>query len=223
MIDFNADLGEGSPHDAALMTLIDTANICCGAHAGGPGLIRSTLELAKTHNVKVVAHPGYFDREHFGRRELELPAMELAAQINYQLGGFLALARTAGVTVKFLKPHGALYNQAMRDAGIAKIIVSVAMLNGLGLIGLPSSALETLALKLRIPFVREGFADRRYQTDGTLVPRTERNAFVTEPAEAVEQLKRLIEVQKIETVCVHGDNPEAIAFMQAVRVMLNVN
>lgn len=216
-IDLNADLGEGASSDAELMTLVTSANISCGAHAGDPVLIRATLELAKQHRVAVGAHPGYPDRENFGRRELSLTQSELGAQCLYQIGGFLALARVASVVVKYLKPHGALYNQACRDPALAQVIVAMAMMNGLEVVGLPDSALETAARKINVPFHREGFADRRYRPDGTLVPRSEADAFVHDPAEAVAQVEWLIREKQVRTICVHGDNPDAVRFSRAVR------
>ena len=222
-LDWNADLGEGSPHDAEVMAAVTTVNVCCGAHAGDPGLIRRTLELAKRHDVTVNAHPGYFDREHFGRRELDLPPGELAAQLQYQLGGLLALARVAGVTVVGLKPHGALYHQAGRDPAVARVVAAAALLNGLGLVGLPGSALQSAAEALRVPYRREGFADRRYRADGTLVPRTEPGAVLDDPVEAAGQIARLAASGVIDTVCVHGDHPGAAAFARAVRGRLGSN
>ncbi len=219
-LDWNADLGEGSPHDAEVMAAVTTVNVCCGAHAGDPGLIRRTLELAKRHAVAVNAHPGYFDREHFGRRELDLPPGELAAQLQYQLGGLLALARVAGVTVVGLKPHGALYHQAGRDPAVARVVAAAALLNGLGLVGPPGSALQAAAGALRVPFRREGFVDRRYRPDGTLVPRSEAGAVIDDPAAAAAQVARLTASGAVDTLCVHGDHPGVAEFVLAVRALV---
>jgi len=219
-LDWNADLGEGGPDDAGLMAAVTSVNVACGAHAGDPGLIRRTLGLAKHHGVVVGAHPGYFDREHFGRRELDLPPAELAAQLQYQLGGLLALARTAGVAVAYLKPHGALYHQAGRDPAVARVVAAAALLNGLALVGPPGSALQAAAGALRIPYRREGFADRRYRPDGTLVPRTAHDALITDPAEAAAQVARLTASGAIDTVCVHGDYAGAAAFAFAARALV---
>jgi UPF0271 protein len=219
-IDLNADLGEGAGFDAELMPLVTSANVCCGAHAGSPDVTRSTLELASRHGVAVGAHPGYPDREHFGRRELSLSPHEVGTLCLYQVGGLEALARVAPVRVAYLKPHGALYNQACRDPELARAVAAVALLSGLTLVGLPGSELERAAGRISLPFVAEGFADRRYRPDGSLVPRTEPDAFAHDPQEAVEQVGRLIRERGVRTVCVHGDNPEAVAFTRAVREAL---
>ena len=219
-IDLNADLGEGASADAELMALVTSANVCCGAHAGDPVLIRSTLQLAKQRGVTVGAHPGYPDREHFGRREMTLTPAEIGAHCLYQIGGLIAISRVVPVVVKYLKPHGALYNQACRDPDLAKTIVAVALMTGLELVGLPDSEFESAAKKLNVPFHREGFADRRYRADGSLVPRTESNAFIHDPTEAVEQVDFLIREKHVRTICVHGDNPEAVRFTRAVRESL---
>jgi len=221
-LDWNADLGEGSPHDAELMAAVTSVNVACGGHAGDPGLIRRTLELTKRHPVTVNAHPGYFDRDHFGRRELDLPPGELAAQLQYQLGGLLALARVAGVAVAGLKPHGGLYHQAGRDPAVARVVAAAALLNGLGLVGPPGAALEAAAASLRVPYRREGFADRGYRPDGTLIPRGEAGATLTDPAAAVAQVARLAASGAIDTVCVHGDHPGVVAFVVAVRALVGL-
>ena len=219
-IDLNADLGEGAGFDAELMPLVTSTNVCCGMHAGDPATVRATLDLAKRHGVAVGAHPGYPDRENFGRRELNLPPAEVGAVCLDQVGGLSALARIVPVTVTYLKPHGALYNQACRDPELAKAVAAVALLSGLALVGLTGSRLAEAAARINLPFVAEGFADRRYRPDGSLVPRTEPDAFVNDPAEAVAQVEWLIREQGVRTVCVHGDNPDAVAFARAVREAL---
>ncbi|MGL6074212.1 MAG: 5-oxoprolinase subunit PxpA [Fimbriiglobus sp.] len=213
----NADLGEGGPHDAELLTLVDAANICCASYAGDPVLTRRTLEMTQAVGVQAIAHPGYFDRDSFGRRELHLTPTELGAQLQYQLGGFLALARLVGVEVKWMKPHGALYNQAMRSEPLAKILAGVAMLHGLGLVGSPGTVMEQVATELHLPYRREGFADRRYLPNGQLVPRTEMNAMIHNIDEAIAQAERLVSQNRIDTLCVHGDHPESLALAQGLR------
>lgn len=216
LIDLNADLGEGAGADADLMLLLTSANICGGLHAGGPDTLRSALELAAAHGVAVGVHPGYDDRAHFGRRELSLTGPQLGSLVAYQIGAVQALARLVGVGVSYLKPHGALYNQACRDEDVARPIVAVAYLHGLTVVGLPGSVLEHMC-QGKVPFVAEGFADRGYRSDGSLIPRNEPGAFVHDPAEAVNQVDRLIRDRGVRTVCIHGDNPEAVAFARAVR------
>jgi UPF0271 protein len=219
LIDLNADLGEGAGADADLMPLVTSANVCGGLHAGGPDALRAAVELAAEHGVAVGVHPGYDDRQNFGRRELALTGPQLGSLVAYQVGAVQAVARLVGVGVKYLKPHGALYNQACRDESVARPVMGVAVLHGLAVVGLPGSVLEDVC-RGKVPFVAEGFADRRYRPDGSLVPRTEADAFVHDPAEAVAQVERLIRDRGVRTVCVHGDNPEAVAFARAVREAL---
>ncbi|HEY2909201.1 MAG TPA: 5-oxoprolinase subunit PxpA [Gemmataceae bacterium] len=219
-IDINADLGEGAGFDAELMPLITSANVCCGLHAGGPSEIRTTLELAKQHGVAVGAHPGYADRGNFGRRELSLSRQELVDLCTYQIAGLDALVRAAGLELRYIKAHGALYNQACRDAATAEAFVAAVEARKLPVLGLPGSNLEAAARDRALPFVAEGFADRRYREDGSLVPRTEPDAFVSDPEEAARQVERLIQERGIRTVCVHGDNPAAVAFAKAIRTTL---
>jgi UPF0271 protein len=211
-IDLNADLGEGAGFDAALMPLITSANVCCGRHAGGPNEIRNTLSLAKQYGVVVGAHPGYDDRANFGRVEMQLQRVELVELLRSQLDAI--------PEAKYVKAHGALYNQACRDECIAECIAEVAAERGLAVVGLPDSKLAGAASQFRIAFIPEGYADRRYRNDGTLVPRSEPDAFVHDPAEAVAQVATLIRDRGIRTVCVHGDNPQAVAFAAAVRTAL---
>ncbi len=218
-IDLNADLGEGAGFDAELMPFITSANVCCGAHAGGPNEIASTLALAKQFGVTIGAHPGYADRENFGRRELNLTSREIAHECLYQVGALIGLARACGVGVKYIKPHGALYNQACRDEDIAVGVIDAAKVFELPVIGLPQSWLGAEATD-RVPFFAEGFADRRYRPDGSLVPRSEPDAFIHEPAEAVKQIEWLVREKGVRTICVHGDNPDAVAFTKAVRASL---
>jgi UPF0271 protein len=215
-IDLNADLGEGAGFDAELMPLVTSANICCGLHAGGPAEIAATLELAQKHGVTVGAHPGYDDREHFGRRELQLTSDAITELVRMQVQTVEALAWERGMAVKYVKPHGALYNQAYRDEAIARALIAAVRVP---IVGLPGSQLEAAA-KGRVPFIPEGFADRRYRPDGSLVPRTEPDALVHDPDEAVKQVEWLIREKGVRTICVHGDNPQAVAFTKAVRSAL---
>ncbi|AWM41285.1 LamB/YcsF family protein [Gemmata obscuriglobus] len=215
-IDLNADLGEGGGRDAELMPLITSANVCCGLHAGGPSEIAATLALAGQHGVTVGAHPGYADRANFGRIEQSLLPDDVAALCLYQLGALLALTPK----VRYVKPHGALYNQACRDRTLAHTVVEVAASYDLAVVGLPGSQLEAATKTLNSRFVPEGFADRRYRPDGSLVPRTEPDAFVHDPAEAVSQVEWLVRAKGVRTICVHGDNPEAVTFTRAVRASL---
>ena len=136
-----------------------------------------------------------------------------------QIGALTGLARAAGISLSHVKAHGGLYNRACRDDATARPVIAAAELFGLPLMGLPGSKLETLSAG-RVPFVAEGFADRRYRPDGSLVPRTEPGAFIHDPAEAVAQAERLIRERGVRTLCVHGDNPQAVAFVRALRAAL---
>ena len=223
IIDLNADLGEGAGTDADLMPLITSANISCGFHAGDADTVVAAIELATLHGVCVGAHPGYPDREHFGRRELHLDSGPLTYLVLHQLGGFRALADWAGVYVRYVKPHGALYNQGCRDRTHADAVVAAVAdvadfyNRPLPLVALPGSALQAAAGEQRLPFIPEGFADRRYRPDGTLVPRTEPDALLHDPKEVVEQVEWLVREKDVRTICVHGDTPGAVEFVRAVR------
>src|SRR5947209_6397394 len=164
-IDLNCDLGEGGPHDAELMPLITTANIACGFHAGDPSTASAALAAAARHGVQAGAHPGFADREDFGRRELARTEQQVFEDCLYQVGALMGLARAVGLSLRHLKPHGALYNLACRDDAYARPIVEVAVLFQLRLLGLPGSRLQALS-QSRCSFVAEGFADRRYLPDG---------------------------------------------------------
>ena len=218
-IDLDCDLGEGCAFDGQLMPLITSANIACGFHAGDPSTAAAALAEAARHGVQVGAHPGFPDREHFGRRELTRAEQQVFEDCVYQVGALAGLARATGQPLRHLKPHGALYNMACRDDDYARPLVVAAELFGLPLLGLPGSRLETLSAG-HCRFIAEGFADRRYQPDGALVPRSRPDAFVEDPAEAVRQVEWLVRERGVRTVCVHGDNPHALAFVRALRAAL---
>jgi UPF0271 protein len=218
-IDLNCDLGEGCAFDAELMPLITSANVACGFHAGDASTAYTALALAARHGVQVGAHPGFADREHFGRRELNQGQEQVFVDLLYQVGALAGLARALAnpsVSLRYLKPHGALYNMACRDDHYARPVIEAAVLFGLAVMGLPGSRLEALAVG-RCPFVAEGFADRRYLPDGSLVPRSRPDAFVADPDEAVRQAEWLLRERGVRTLCVHGDNPEAVAFVRTLR------
>ncbi len=218
-IDLNCDLGEGFPHDEELMTLITSANICCAAHAGDEATSLAALRCAARSNVQVGAHPGFRDREHFGRREQPLSAREIRQECADQIVLLQSLAAQVGVPVRYVKPHGALYNMACREEAIAvPVVEAVAGLN-LALVGLPGSFLERCAAG-RCLFVAEGFADRRYLPNGSLVPRSQQNSMVEDTQEAVRQAQWLMSERGVRTLCVHGDNPHAVKFVRTLRQAL---
>ncbi len=208
-IDLNADLGEGCPWDYALLGRVTSASVCCGAHAGDPAAIEQTLRWARERGVVVGAHPAYPDREHFGRREQALVGRELSLTIEGQVVGLEKLASRAGVAIEFLKPHGALYNQAQRDLDVASYMMYPAFLRKWPILGLPGSLVERMAGEFNIPFIAEGFADRRYQADGRLVPRTEPDALLHDPAEIRDQVLALVD-RGLRTLCIHGDDPRSV-------------
>ena len=218
-LDLNSDLGEGCATDAEVLPLVTSANVACGFHAGDAVTAHATLRVAKQHGVAAGAHPGFADREHFGRRELSMTERQIYDECVYQVGALSGLARAAAVTLRHLKPHGALYNMACREERYARPIVEAAALFGLMVLGLPGSSLAE-ACRGHCRFVAEGFADRRYQPDGSLVPRSRPDAFVASPEEAVEQAEWLMRDRGVQTLCVHGDNPEALAFVKALRAAL---
>jgi UPF0271 protein len=199
------------------MALVTSANIACGFHAGDPSTARAALSLAARHRVQVGAHPGFADRQHFGRRELERTPEQVFEECAFQIGGMTALAESIAQKLRHVKPHGALYNMACRDDNYALGIVEAAKMFGLTVMGLPGSQLEALSASHGCPFVAEGFADRRYLPNGSLVSRSRPDAFVEDPAEAVRQVEWLLRDQRVHTLCVHGDNPQALAFVRELR------
>jgi 5-oxoprolinase (ATP-hydrolysing) subunit A len=218
-IDLNCDLGEGCAYDAELMPLITSASVACGFHAGDAATALATLRAAAKHGVQVGAHPSFNDREHFGRRELDVSEEQIFAECVYQIGALAALARTTGLELWHVKAHGGLYNRACLEEAYARPVIAAAEAFGLPLFGLPGSRLEALSAG-RCEFIAEGFADRRYLPDGSLVPRSRPDAFVEDPGEAVRQVEALMRTRRIGTLCVHGDNPQALAFVRQLREAL---
>jgi 5-oxoprolinase (ATP-hydrolysing) subunit A len=233
-VDLNADLGEGAGHDDELLELVSSASIACGFHAGDPISILASIRSARERGVAAGAHPSFADRENFGRREVALPPGEVFAMITYQLGAFHALATVAGTRMSHVKAHGALYNMAMRDEKLAEAIAHAVLTVDSSLLFFApgKSTLERAALSMNLRVVREVFADRNYLADGSLVPRTRPDALLHDPEEAARRVIRMlregvvhsvdgkdVEVQA-ETICVHGDNPDAVAFVRALRSRL---
>jgi 5-oxoprolinase (ATP-hydrolysing) subunit A len=231
-LDLNADVGEGLPDaDRALLQYVTSANIACGLHAGDPHTMRATVALAVRQGVAVGAHPGFDDREGFGRRPVQLHATELADLILYQLGALDAIARAEGARLHHVKPHGALYNQAEHDERLAADIIAAvrAFDPQLRLVGRAGSAMARAASELDHPFTAEAFADRRYQADGSLVARSQTGAVLTEPDEVAAQVRRLVTHGEVvsgdgtrvpvafETLCLHGDTPGSAALAARIR------
>jgi UPF0271 protein len=219
-IDLNADLGEGCSNDRALLGLVTSASICCGAHAGSRAAIRRTVRDAIELQVVVGAHPGYADREGFGRREQNLTSAQVVTLIQEQVAFLADLAREAGASIRFLKPHGALYNQAQREEAIARGVVAAAVTLGLPVLGQPDSLVEKLCALCGLRYVPEGFPDRRYRDDGSLVPRSEPHAIIVVRDEFESQVLRLAAARRVATLCIHGDDPRAVANAQLARSIL---
>lgn len=219
-IDLNADLAEGCPNDRALLERVTSASLCCGAHAGDPESIRATLREARQLGVVAGAHPGYPDREGFGRRERSVTSSEVERLILDQLDTFRGLAGEMDVPIRFVKPHGALYNQAQRQEEVARGVIEALARLGLPLLGQPGTRLEALARERGIDFIPEGFPDRRYRDDGSLVPRNEPGAVLRDLGEIEEQVVRLVGEGHVATLCIHGDEPEAVANADRVRLIL---
>lgn len=217
--DLNADLGEGSSQDAALIALISSANIACGGHAGDPETMRQTIEYCMASGVVIGAHPGYEDRENFGRLPMEMTPQQVKLLVSRQLATFAGIAVRCGARIHHVKPHGALYHQADRDAGWADALVSaVREILGKSMIyAPPGGALAAAAESAGLHACAEGFADRRYRPDGTLVPRSDARAVIEDVPEAVDQALRLLEAGKIRTLCVHGDGITATAMLAVLR------
>ncbi len=233
-VDLNADLGEGAGHDEEVLEFVSSANIACGFHAGDATSILESISAAQKRGVAVGAHPSFPDRPNFGRTEMSLPDGEIYSLLVYQIGAFQALARAAGAQMNHVKAHGALYNMAARDRSLADVIVdAVAAFDPRLLLFVPpGSVFERAATERDLPIAREVFADRNYMPDGTLVSRSSPDAFVHNPIEAAERVIRMLREHKVraingadvavtaETICVHGDNPEAVAFVQKLRERL---
>ncbi len=222
-IDLNADVGEGGPRDAALFAAgISSANVACGAHAGDASTIAAACALAARHGVALGAHPGHADRENFGRREWPLSAGEAETLVRQQLALFGEAAARAGLPIRHVKLHGALYHQANRDHALAAAVISVVRreLGGALVFGPPEGALRDAAVSAGLGFVAEGFIDRAYRSDGTLVPRGEPGAVLHVETVAVAQALALARTGRFRTLCVHGDGPDALRLLVATRAAL---
>ena len=228
-IDLNADVGEGMD-DAALLPFVTSANVACGVHAGDPSVMDATVTLAFSRGVRVGAHPGYADREHFGRVPVELPAEAVEALVLYQVAALDGFVRSRGGTLTHVKPHGALYHAGAVYPDVSRAIAEgVRRFRGsLVLVGPAGSMLIEAGREAELPVAAEAFADRRYLADGSTVPRGEQRAVITDPDEAAEQAVGLardhavvaadcsrVEV-RAETICIHGDTPGVVAIAQRI-------
>jgi len=221
-VDLNADVGEGMD-DAALLPFLTSANVACGFHAGDPTVMDATVEQALARGVRVGAHPGYPDRENFGRIRMDLPAAAVERLVLYQIAALEGFVRSRGARLTHVKPHGALYHAAAQSWDIARAIAAGVLRAGTGLVVVaqPGTKLLDAAREAGLPAAAEAFADRRYRSDGTLVPRTEPDALLTDPEEAAGQALSLARDRFVvardgsriaveaDTICVHGDTPGA--------------
>ncbi|WP_405784348.1 LamB/YcsF family protein [Streptomyces sp. NBC_00859] len=238
-MDLNADLGEGFGQwkltdDDALLSCVTSANVACGFHAGDASVMRRVCDTAAARGVRIGAHVSYRDLAGFGRRPMEVPPGELAAEVAYQIGALRAFADAAGPGVSYVKPHGALYNRAVGDEEQAAAVVEGIRLAGGGLtvLGLPGSQLLAFARRAGLPAVDEAFADRAYTSHGTLVPRREPGAVVQDAAAVVRRAVRMAVDGTVtaadgsrvpagaRSLCVHGDTPGAAATARRIRAAL---
>jgi UPF0271 protein len=233
-IDLNADLGEGDPYDAELLCIVSSCNIACGGHAGDEESIAATVREALANGVSVGAHPGYPDREGFGRRSGFLSGEPLRAALRLQLELFARVAGELGATIAHVKPHGTLYTDAVVDAGLAEVIAgAVAEMPGRPmLVGQPGTELEAAAIEHGLRFVAEAFVDRAYRADGQLVPRSQPGAVHGDISQIRQQAVTLARdgsvrcaddstiAVRADTLCIHGDTPGAAAAARAVREAL---
>jgi UPF0271 protein len=220
-IDLNCDMGElaDAALEEALMAHISSANVACGGHAGDGDSMRRTVEMARRHGVAVGAHPGYPDRANFGRLEMALAAEQIAQTVCEQIG---ALAAIAG-DLAHVKPHGALYNVATKNPDVARAIgEGVARFGGrdLVLVGLAGSGMLDVWRAMGFRVAAEGFADRRYEPDGSLRARRFADALITDPGEAAAQALRLASTGRVQTICVHSDTPGSVRILAAVAAAL---
>jgi UPF0271 protein len=234
VVDLNSDLGEDAGHDNEILDLVSSANIACGFHAGDAGSIFTTIQAALERGVSLGAHPSFPDRENFGRTEMSMPPAQIYSNVAYQIGAFHALARAAGGRMNHVKAHGALYNMAARDRALAEVIANAvfALDPKLILFAPAGSQLDFAATELGLTTASEIFADRNYLADGSLVPRSDSQAFVHDPLEAADRIIGILSERKVravdgseipisaETICVHGDNPQAVEFVRKLRERL---
>ena len=233
-IDLNCDLGEGAGHDAELMPLITSANIACGGHAGDERTMRAAIELALKQGISINAHPSLNDREHFSRREAPIAPAEAHALVLAQIRALQLIVQPWGGRLAHVKPHGALYNMAARDAGLARAVAEAvrAVDPRLVLFGLAGSQLLSVGRACDLRVASEVFADRTYQPDGSLTPRSRPDALIQDEDAAVAQVLRMVREGRVratdgtdvpiraDTVCVHGDGPHAVVFARRLRMEL---
>ena len=241
-IDINCDMGESYGqfkvgNDAAIFPYISSCNIACGFHGGDPLHIERTIKSALAHKVRIGAHPAYPDLAGFGRRKMQLPKEELVAIIKYQVAALKGMTESLGGRLAYVKPHGALYNTAASHVAetIAIIEAIQAVDPNLALMGLAGSVTEQVAKERKINFIAEAFADRQYTADGRLMARSQEGAVIHEPMRSAAQVWAIISKQEVpcaaghfipmqaQSICIHGDNLQAVAILQAIDLLLEQN
>ena len=227
LVDLNVDLGELPGEPAELYSLATVVNVACGGHAGDKASMARALSFAMARGARVAAHPSYPDRAGFGRVAMDLPPEEIALAVEQQCAALQAIARRIGYPVAIVKAHGALYHEAAKSAAVARALLDGAQ-RGLGtkeitVVGPPRGALLDEALSRGLRHAREGFADRSYRADGSLVPRSERGALVVDVGACTRQAIALAATGTIETICVHADTQGAVDIAAAVREALAQN
>lgn len=230
IVDLNCDMGENIGNDELIMPFITSANIACGYHAGNAKTMRETVRLAKKYGVRIGAHPSWLDVEGFGRREMSLPLEEVEALILNQVSALEAIAEAEGAELTHVKPHGALYNQAAREFPLARAVArAVKNLKGeLILVGLAGSRLIEAGVEVGLRVANEGFPDRNYNLDGTLVSRKESRAIIESPEEVAKHAMQLIQDgvlfegkrARVDTLCLHGDHPRVVENAKLIREIL---
>lgn len=230
MIDINCDMGEGLNNEAAIMPFILSANIACGYHAGDEEAMRQVIALCLQYDIHIGAHPSFADRGNFGRTEMQLPLTEVYSLVTEQLQLINGIAIELGAKLHHVKPHGALYNMAAKSSVLANVIATAVRDFNPSLIyyGLSGSVMVTEANKVGLKTFNEVFADRTYQDDGTLTPRTQSNALITDENDVQQQVKKFVNENTVttttgkdiflqaDTICIHGDGIHAVDFAKAV-------
>lgn len=224
-IDLNCDLGEGTGNDEAIMPYITSANIACGFHAGDVHTMRETLRLAKRFDVNAGAHPSWNDRENFGRKEMDISTEEAEKLVFVQIKILAAIAKEEGVTLTHVKPHGALYNQSAKDIELANAITRAVKRFGVDLIlvGLAGSRSIEAGRAAGLRVAVEGFPDRGYNVDGSLMSRLLPGALIESPEEVARHAIELVQTGRMDTLCLHGDHPNAAENAKMLRDVLEKN
>lgn len=238
-VDLNCDLGESFGRyvlglDDEVIGFVSSANVACGFHAADPVVMQKTVKQCAAAGVAIGAHPGYPDLQGFGRRNMVIPPAEVGAMVLYQLGALAVFCRAEGVKIAHVKPHGAMYNMAVKDAALAEAICAAVKSfdENLAILAPGGSELAKAAAKLGLPFICEVFADRAYMPDGTLVPRSMPGAVIEDEDEAIARVIKMVQAGEVtaisgevikvraDSVCVHGDGAKALAFVQRIRAAL---